>query len=203
MTDVVLIRHASTSWTGRRYCGRGDPPLSPGGRAAARSLAAALAPALGPDFLIVTSPSRRARQTADFVAAAAGIVDIEVDERWHEADIGIAEGRTFDELATLDPALARALASGATAVDWPGGETAAELEARITAAWMALVARARPAAVISHAGALRQAEALARSLPVGAVAWLEPATSVRVAVRFEQEARFGQGNSARVLPSRP
>lgn len=197
MTDIVLIRHASTSWTGRRYCGRSDPPLSVSGRAAARSLAAALAPTLGPDFLILTSPSRRARQTAAVVAAAAGIVDIEVDEQWHEADIGIAEGRTFDELAALEPDLAHALASGATAVDWPGGETAAELEARVTAAWLALVARARPAAVVSHAGALRQAEALARSLPVGAVAWLEPATSVRV------EVRSGQEESARVLPSRP
>jgi len=197
MTDIVLIRHASTSWTGRRYCGRSDPPLSVSGRAAARSLAASLAPTLGPDFLILTSPSRRARQTAAVVAAAAGIVDVEVDEQWHEADIGIAEGRTFDELAALEPELAHALASGASAVDWPGGETAAELETRITAAWKALVARARPAAVVAHAGALRQAEALARSLPVGAVAWLEPATSVRV------EVRSGQEGSARVLPSRP
>ena len=196
MTEVVLIRHASTSWTGQRYCGRSDPPLDASGRAAARSLAAALAPTLAPDVLIVTSPARRARQTAAAIAAATGIVDIELDEQWHEADVGIAEGRTFDELAELEPDLAHALASGATAVDWPGGETAAELEARITSAWMALVARARPAVVVSHAGALRQAEAIARALPVGAVAFLEPATSVRVEVRRES------AGSARVLPSR-
>lgn len=195
MTDIVLIRHASTDWTGRRYCGRSDPPLNASGRAAARALAATLAPILAPDSLIVTSPARRARDTAAVVAAAAGIVDIELDERWHEADVGIAEGRTFDELAAFEPDLARALASGATAVDWPGGESAAELEARITAAWLALVARARPALVISHAGALRQAEAIARSLPVGAVAFLEPASSVRV------EVRSGREESARVLPS--
>lgn len=197
MTEIVLVRHASTSWTGRRYCGRSsDPPLSATGRAAARSLAAALAPTLAPDVVIVASPARRARQTAAVIAAAAGIVDIELDEQWHEADVGIAEARTFDELAALDPDIALALASGATAVDWPGGETAVQFEARITSAWMALVARARPALVVSHAGALRQAEAIARSLPVEAVAFLEPATPVRV------EVRAGEGEPALVLPSR-
>ena len=197
MTDIVLVRHGSTSWTGHRYCGRSDPPLDAAGLLAARSLAAALAPSLARDVLIVTSPARRARATAEAVATAAGIVDIEVNERWHEADIGVAEGRTFEELAALEPDLAQALASGATAVDWPGGETAAELEARIAAAWMDLVARARAAVVVSHAGALRHAVALARSLPVGNVEFLEPATSLRVKVRAEEE------ESTRVLPSRP
>ena len=197
MTDIVLVRHGSTSWTGHRYCGRSDPALDAAGLAAARSLAAALAPSLARDVLIVTSPARRARATAEAVATAAGIVDIEVDERWHEADIGVAEGRTFEELAALEPDLAHALASGATAVDWPGGETAAELEARIAAAWMSLVARARAAVVVSHAGALRHAVALARSLPLGNVEFLEPATSLRVKVRA------GEEESTRVLPSRP
>ena len=27
MTVIVLVRHASTAWTGRRFCGRSDPPL--------------------------------------------------------------------------------------------------------------------------------------------------------------------------------
>ena len=197
MTDIVLVRHGSTSWTGHRYCGRSDPPLDAAGLAAARSLAAALAPSLARDVLIVTSPARRARATAEAVATAAGSVDIEVDERWHEADIGVAEGRTFEELAALEPDLAHALASGASAVDWPGGETAAELEARIAAAWIELVARARAAVVVSHAGALRHAVALARSLPVGNVAFLEPATSLRV------EVHSGEDESTRVLRSRP
>ena len=108
---------------------------------------------------------------------------MEVDERWQEADFGIAEGRTFDELASLEPELADALARGVTDIDWPGGETAAELGARVEAAWSALVGRGRPALVVSHAGPLRHALALARSLPTSAVDLLEPATSVRVEVR--------------------
>lgn len=197
MTDIVLVRHASTSWTGRRYCGRSDPPLSAAGLAAAISLAAALAPTLPPDVLILTSPARRARATAAVIAAAAGVTDVEVDERWREADFGIAEGRTFDELAALEPDLAAALAGGITAIDWPGGDTAAQLGRRVSAAWTALVARGRPALVVSHAGPIRDALGLAHALPTDAVGLLEPATSVRVEVRSEED------ESARVLPSRP
>ena len=194
MTDVVLVRHGPTSWTGRRYCGRSDPPLDAAGLAAARSLAAALAPTLARDVLIVTSPARRARETAAALAAAAGVVDVEVDERWQEADFGIAEGRTFEELAALEPDLAAALARGVTDIDWPGGETAADLGSRVEAAWSALVGRGRSALVVSHAGPLRHALAVAGGVPTSAVDLLEPATSVRVKVRS------GEG-SARVLPS--
>jgi len=197
VTDVVLVRHGSTSWTGRRYCGRSDPPLDAAGLAAARSLAAALAPTLARDVLIVTSPTRRARETAAAFVAAAGAAELEVDERWREADFGIAEGRTFEDLAALEPDLAAALARGVTDIDWPGGETAAELGSRVEAAWSALVGRARPSLVVAHAGPIRHALALARSLPTSAVAPLEPATSIRV------EVRSGEGRPARVLPSRP
>lgn len=195
MTDVVFVRHASTSWTGRRYCGRSDPPLDAAGLAAAGSLAAALAPTLAPDVLIVTSPALRARETAAALAAAVGFDEVEVDERWREADFGIAEGRTFDEVAALEPHLADALARGVTDIDWPGGETAAELGSRIAAAWTALVRRARPALVVSHAGAIRHAVALARSVPADTLGVLEPATAVRVEVRRDE------GEWARVLPS--
>ena len=196
MTDLVLVRHGATSWTGRRYCGRSDPPLDAAGLAAASLLAAALAPTLARDVLIVTSPARRSRETAAAIAVASAIVDVEVDVRWQEADLGIAEGRTFEELASLEPDVAAALARGVTDIDWPGGETAAELGARVEAAWSALVGRARPALVVSHAGPLRHALAFARALPTSAVDLLEPATSVLVEVRSGEEA------SARVLPSR-
>ena len=32
VAGIILVRHASTAWTGRRYCGRSDPPLSAAGR---------------------------------------------------------------------------------------------------------------------------------------------------------------------------
>jgi broad specificity phosphatase PhoE len=196
VTEIVLVRHASTSWTGHRYCGRSDPPLDPAGRAAAASLAAAVVPTLVRNVLIITSPARRARETAAALAAPLGI-EVEIDERWGEADFGIAEGRTFDELAEDHPDLAAALALGHTDIDWPGGETAAELRSRIAAAWAALVARRRPAVVVSHAGAIRHAVLLAGNLRSDAAEVLEPASLVRL------EVRSGEAEPAPVLPSRP
>ena len=108
--------------------------------------------------------------------------DIEVDDRWQEADFGIAEGRTFDELVALHPDLADALAQGVTDIDWPEGETAVELTERVAAAWADLLARARPAVVVSHAGALRHAVALAQSVPLSTAGSLGPAATVRFEV---------------------
>ena len=36
---VILVRHASTAWSGIRYCGRSDPPLDAAGESAAALLA--------------------------------------------------------------------------------------------------------------------------------------------------------------------
>jgi broad specificity phosphatase PhoE len=194
MTEIVFIRHAQTSWSGRRYCGRSDPALDAVGRRAAAALADALAPTLAREVLVISSPARRARQTAAALAAAAGVDRVEIDERWCEVDFGRAEGRTFDELVTLEPELAVALARGDTDIDWPGGETGSAFGARIDAAWTSLLARGRPALVVSHAGALRHAIALAREVPRDRVTLPEPATAVRCHVP-------GSAGSATVLPS--
>jgi len=193
VTEIALVRHGATTWSGRRYCGRSDPPLRPAGLAAVAALAAALGPTLPPDVLIVTSPARRARQTAAAIATAAGVdeSEVEVDERWSEADFGIAEGRTFDELAAIAPDIAAALVRGETAIDWPGGESAAALSARIEGAWTDLTARARSAVVVSHAGSIRHAVALARSLPATAVPLLESASFIRLEIAAEPAESAG------------
>jgi probable phosphoglycerate mutase len=162
MTTIVLVRHAATTWSGKRYCGRADPALSAAGRRGAEDLANELAPTLPAAVRIVSSPSRRATQTAAAIGARlADPAPIELDERWLETDVGLAEGLTFDEVAERFPALADALASGTAAIDWPGGETAADLERRITGAWAAVIAAGRPTVVVSHAGSIRVAIALA------------------------------------------
>jgi broad specificity phosphatase PhoE len=193
VTEIVFVRHAPTSWSGRRYCGRSDPALDAAGRRAAAALADALAPTLPRDVLIVSSPARRAQQTAAAIATAAGADPIEIDEDWSEADFGRAEGRTFDELMTMEPDLAAALARGEAQIDWPGGETAAAFGARIDAAWASLLARDRPVVVVSHGGPLRHAIALARGVPPGRVALPEPGSVVRHHV--------SKAGSASVLPS--
>jgi broad specificity phosphatase PhoE len=159
--DVILVRHASTAWTGERYCGRSDPPLDAAGRTAAGLLASELAPTLAPGTRVVTSPSRRAHETATAIAAAAGIAHVTVDDRWREADFGVAEGLTFEALERVAPDLARRLADGETGIDWPDGERADALAGRVAAAWRDLLAADGDVVVVSHAGPLRIAIGLA------------------------------------------
>lgn len=168
MDEILLIRHAETRWTGRRYCGRSDPPLSPAGKRTAGRIAAEIAGERAA-VQIVCSPLLRARQTADAISSAMPGTSIEVDERWAETDFGIAEGLTYEELAHMSPALAARLVEGDSAIDWPGGETAAALAARVEAAWRDLGKHGRPFLVVSHGGPLRIAIALATNRPVGSV----------------------------------
>ncbi len=161
MTTVVLVRHASTDWSGRRYCGHADPPLSTEGRREAEALAERLESTLPAGVRIVTSPSRRAHDTATILARRLAPAVIDVDERWMETDVGEAEGLTFDEVAARFPDLADRLAAGDADIDWPGGETGVALAERVAAAWAALLTDDAPTIVVSHAGTLRIAQALA------------------------------------------
>lgn len=182
MTSIFLVRHAATAWSGRRYCGRSDPPLGAIGRTMAARLAAELGPTLPPDARILSSPSRRARETAASIAAAAGIPTIAVDERWYEADLGIAEGLTFEAVEALDPDLARRLADGESEIDWPEGESSDALASRVGAAWRDLLTTGQDTLVVSHAGPLRLAIGLARGAPPRTIAFPEPGSVIRLAV---------------------
>jgi broad specificity phosphatase PhoE len=161
VTTIVLIRHAATAWSGRRYSGQSDPPLSAAGRRAAETMAAELAASLPAGVRIISSPSQRARETAAILATAAAPAVLETDGRWMEAGFGGAEGLTFDEIEAWSAVLAARLAAGDVEIDWPDGETAAALYDRVAAAWAAIVATERPTVVVSHAGPIRVAVALA------------------------------------------
>jgi broad specificity phosphatase PhoE len=178
VTTIVLIRHAATDLSGRRYSGRGDPPLSADGRRDAEALAERLETMLPPGVRIVTSPSRRAHDTAAILATRLAPAVIDVDERWLETDVGQAEGLTFDEVGVRYPDLAVKLAAGDAEIDWPGGETAIELAERVAAAWTDLLAHDGPTIVVSHAGTLRIAQALATGRPPAEVPFPGPAESV-------------------------
>jgi broad specificity phosphatase PhoE len=165
VTTIVLVRHAATAASGHRYSGRGDPPLTGDGRWDAEALAERLETILPTGVRIVTSPSRRAHDTATILAARLPSATIDVDERWMEVDVGEAEGLTFDEVADRYPELAAQLASGDAEIDWPGGETASALSERVARAWAAILADRGPTIVVSHAGTLRIAQALATGRP--------------------------------------
>ena len=194
---VALVRHASTAWTGHRYVGRADPPLDAAGRIAAAGAADRLLGTIGIDGRIVSSPLRRALETAEVIAARTG-APVDLDPRWQEADVGAVEGLTFLDIAARWPTLARRLADGDTAIDWPDGETTIDFERRVAAAWSALADDERPTVVVAHAGPLRVALSLASDRPAAEL-WLpEPASIVWVpgprpgpVARGEQPALLG------------
>jgi len=129
-TRIWLVRHAPTEWTGRRYCGRADPPLSDEGRRVAAVAAAALAGEVPAGTPIWASPAMRARATAEAIAAAVP-GPVEVVDDLVEVDVGRVEGLTWGELSTREPDLAAAIGRGGP-VDWPDGESAADLAVRVT-----------------------------------------------------------------------
>jgi alpha-ribazole phosphatase len=187
MAELVFVRHAPTSWSGKRFCGRADPPLNRAGLQVARRLSDQLAAGFTTGSTlhgrIISSPARRARQTAGAIARAVPGLRIELDERWSEADVGFAEGLTFDELKTIEPDLAQRLGRGDVDIDWPGGESAFSLADRVAAALRDLGDEPTLAVVVSHAGPLRIAIALATDVPVERVAFLDPGGVLRVACR--------------------
>jgi broad specificity phosphatase PhoE len=97
---LVLVRHGETSWSRqRRHTGRTDIPLDAEGRRRAR----ALAPVLGATpagALVLTSPLRRARETA----ALAGLGDrAQLCDDLLEWDYGEYEGRRTSDIRTEIP----------------------------------------------------------------------------------------------------
>lgn len=151
---LALVRHAATEWSGVRYCGRTDVPLSRAGREQLGPLVDHLS-AVAPAYTtVIASPARRCRETARAITAALG-GDIREDERLREIDFGDAEGLTFVEVERRWPRLASVLLRDDAAVDWPGGERWSDFEARIVAAWRDLSAEPHDAIVVTHGGPLR------------------------------------------------
>jgi ribonuclease H / adenosylcobalamin/alpha-ribazole phosphatase len=140
-TMTHLLRHGQTEHTPeRRYSGRNDLPLSRTGRAEAEA-AAERAKALGVD-VVIASPLRRTRETAEIVAGALGL-PVVLDEDLVELDFGDLEGLTFDEARAKHPLAARRFLDDVT-VAAPGGESIVDVSNR--------VARARRRILSQHAG---------------------------------------------------
>ena len=168
-TRLVLIRHGSTEHSAdRRFSGRNDLPLDPAGEAQAAALARR-APSLGHVAAIFSSPLRRARQTADAVAAALRL-PVSVTEDLAELDFGSWEGLTHAEVRERDPdELAAWYASPDVAT--PGGESLTALTRRVRRARNAVIA-AHPGqvvAVVTHVSPIKALVRLALDAPPSSV----------------------------------
>jgi probable phosphoglycerate mutase len=119
-TTTLLLRHGQTPLSvEKRFSGTGDASLTDVGLQMAAAAGERLARSGA--VAVVSSPLRRARQTAAAVAGALG-VDVAVEEGLRETDFGDWEGYTFAEVRQKWPAELDAWL-GSPAVAPPFGES--------------------------------------------------------------------------------
>jgi len=129
---LLLVRHGETPLSAeKRFSGRGDASLTDRGLEQARAVAARLS-SYRDVAAVVSSPLRRAMQTASVVAAELGL-DVVAEEGLMETDFGSWEGATFAEVRTRWPKEMQAWLDD-PAVAPPGGESFVATFARVTAA---------------------------------------------------------------------
>jgi probable phosphoglycerate mutase len=143
VSRLLVVRHAQTEWSrDGRHTGRTDIPLTESGREAAAALHDRLT-AEDP-ALVLTSPLRRARETATL----AGFEGAEPEPDIEEWNYGEYEGLTTPQIRETRP-------------DWnlwrdgcPGGENAADVAVRVERVLARLPAE-RTALLFAHGHVLR------------------------------------------------
>jgi alpha-ribazole phosphatase len=115
---------------------------------------------------IHTSDLRRAWETAR-AAADARRLPLRFDARLRELNFGIWQGLTYDEMRHAHPEALAAWEADPLRVAPPGGETLAQLAARISAFLGGLTKAApdRTVLVVAHKGSLQVLLCLALGLP--------------------------------------
>lgn len=171
---LILVRHGRTDANARGLLqGRMDTVLDSVGETQAAQLAAAI----GPVDRVISSPLRRAVQTASAFGGS-----IEIDERWIELDYGVYDGQPQAALGAAQ--WARWRADPHFSVE--GGESLSALADRVVPALEALVeaAREQTVVVVSHVSPIKAAVSWA--LGVGPeISWrcrLDQAAITRVAI---------------------
>ncbi|NPV08439.1 MAG: histidine phosphatase family protein [Anaerolineae bacterium] len=170
---LLLLRHGETDWNAAgRYQGSTDTTLSERGQAQARAAAAALSS----ETLdrILCSPLRRAQETAEAIAGsrpacgeALSPLSIETEPRLAEICFGDWEGLTHTDIARAYPEALRAWRTDPLTCAPPGGETLAQVAARVRQLLEEL--RHGPAGqsllLVGHGGSLGVFLSLALGLP--------------------------------------
>ena len=182
-----LIRHGeSVSNVEERVQGQADVDLSELGRRQAARVAArsrelvASAPGNDAPWEIWSSPLKRARHTAEMIAAAVGL-PLHIEERLCELHAGIFQGHLWADLETQFPEAIAQWRSGDVDYQIPGGESRAQLAARGHEALQSLAARnVSGMIVVAHGGVLTAAlgSLLGRAHPLLASAAQRPFTKL-------------------------
>jgi probable phosphoglycerate mutase len=154
MLQVYLVRHGETVWNAaRRIQGQSDSPLTEKGEQQAHQVGERVK-SLGITH-VIASDLGRTRRTAEIIADACGCT-VTLDARLRELNMGCLEQRPLDGLTEEEENWRKTLVDGTTAGRIPGGESMAEMAARMHEALNALLelpAGSRPL-IVSHGMAL-------------------------------------------------
>lgn len=144
--ELILLRHPAPAIDPDICYGRADLPLQPGLEDPGRL------PAPPPAFTtLATSPLRRCRRLAERLARERGVA-LRLDPRLMEMDFGRWELRRWPEIAHEE---VNAWARDFEEARPHGGETVAELRARVAAALADARGRAGPELWVTHGGVVR------------------------------------------------
>jgi len=137
---LYFVRHGETDWNReRRLQGQHDIPLNPLGRSQAQRCGVLLRDLLAQggrsiaDYDYVSSPLGRARETMELMREAMGLEPglYRTDARLMEMSFGRWEGFTYAELQTREAAALVERDLDKWGFVLPGGESYAQLEARV------------------------------------------------------------------------
>jgi probable phosphomutase (TIGR03848 family) len=155
LTTLVLVRHAVTAQTGPMLSGRTPGvPLSDDGRAQAAALADRMKGL--PVAAVYASPIERTTQTAAAIAEHHALT-VRALPGVLEADYGEWTGGKLAELAQTD--LWKTVQRAPSRARFPGGESLAEMQARMVEALERVVAEhgGEMVVVVSHADPIKAA----------------------------------------------
>ncbi len=166
MTRIILIRHGETDWNVEgRWQGQADVPLNSRGRQQAAQLAQSLAD-IG-ITVIVSSDLSRATETAEELARVTGL-GIQLDPRLREIHQGEWQGQCISMIQANYSEALRLRQENPAAIAAPGGETAAQVLARVLGAVEEILLKYPndTVAVISHGYAIALLIAYYRQVPI-------------------------------------
>ena len=172
MTTIFLARHGESDWNvEKRFQGHSDRPLTERGRKQAHALADLVASEK--IDAVYTSPLSRAQETAEIVAARAGLEPVALAEL-REVDTGSWSGLSrADVEARFPEGFARWRSGGS---GWEDGESYEEMAERVIGA-LRKIAEDHPdgrVLVISHGGPIRAIHAAAEGLAIQDYRRLKP-----------------------------
>lgn len=167
---LIFVRHGETIWNlQRRYQGQTDIPMCAAGWERAKRLAQVLKGTRA--AVVLSSPLRRALNTAEMIGEALGGPTVCVDPRLIEIDFGEWQGLTQTEVKQYWPKLLRRWKCAPDSVRFPRGESLQEAFARLQGFLRHPPCSAETSGkcvlAISHTGPIRLAGLIAEGRPLG------------------------------------